>query len=636
MTRHLHISIGPVQGFVAQARRTRDLWGGSYLLSLLSAHAMTGVRAAGGQIIRPLVDDDPLLQWVERGRNDDDAPPQLGSLPNQFTAELRDDAEPSVVAAAAKRGFEAAWKRICEKVWQNDLAELAPRLGQDTGKIWQRQTEQFWELVWVVGDPDDSGALERRKRWRTHRLPQEAGDKCTVMSELQELSGYTRATERALQDAFWSELRDRLGERELRPRERLCAVAFVKRRYAGGSLNVKAWPSTIDVAAVLWSQRALAAAGPELEAYAAAVEVHAADNPCTGGVSRLVPEDARGARAANLGANWFHPSFVASPRLASLHDEAARKPLHDRLRAVARLPDGRGGTLGLPPIYYALVLADGDHLGELVKTLGGATVSRALASFTARVRDIVRDHHGVAVYAGGDDVLALLPIQRALDCAQALEQAFRQAFEDKPATLSAAVVFAHARSPLGRVLAEAHRLLDEVAKDGNGRASLAAGVYRGDATAVQWVTTWERPVAHGQPRSATACLQAAAREMESSRGRLSSSLIHDLRRILGLLCGDASITPGSFATPPDDVDVSALIKAEILHRLDDDAGDPEVQRLTAIVEDLLGRSPRIKPDRSPGNQLDPGDFKERRQLGIDGLALASFLANDGREDEHQP
>ena len=88
MTRHLHISLGPVQGFVAQARRTRDLWGGSYLLSLLAAHAMHGARQAGGSIIRPLVDNDRLLQWVERDSDAGSAPPELGSLPNQFTVEL--------------------------------------------------------------------------------------------------------------------------------------------------------------------------------------------------------------------------------------------------------------------------------------------------------------------------------------------------------------------------------------------------------------------------------------------------------------------------------------------------------------------------------------------------------------------
>ncbi|MDQ3773077.1 MAG: hypothetical protein M3461_01130 [Pseudomonadota bacterium] len=36
--RILHFTLGPVQGFVAQARRTRDLWGGSFLLSWLFRH----------------------------------------------------------------------------------------------------------------------------------------------------------------------------------------------------------------------------------------------------------------------------------------------------------------------------------------------------------------------------------------------------------------------------------------------------------------------------------------------------------------------------------------------------------------------------------------------------------------------
>jgi CRISPR-associated protein Cmr2 len=38
----LHFSLGPVQGFVAQARRTRDFWAGSFILSYLAGQAMLG------------------------------------------------------------------------------------------------------------------------------------------------------------------------------------------------------------------------------------------------------------------------------------------------------------------------------------------------------------------------------------------------------------------------------------------------------------------------------------------------------------------------------------------------------------------------------------------------------------------
>ena len=66
----LDISIGPVQGFVSQSRRTRDLWSSSYLLSFLVAHAMHGAQSAGGRVIQPRVADDLLYRWAtaRRGR----------------------------------------------------------------------------------------------------------------------------------------------------------------------------------------------------------------------------------------------------------------------------------------------------------------------------------------------------------------------------------------------------------------------------------------------------------------------------------------------------------------------------------------------------------------------------------------
>ena len=39
----LHIHIGPMQAFIASARRTRDLWFGSWLMSELSKAAAQGV-----------------------------------------------------------------------------------------------------------------------------------------------------------------------------------------------------------------------------------------------------------------------------------------------------------------------------------------------------------------------------------------------------------------------------------------------------------------------------------------------------------------------------------------------------------------------------------------------------------------
>ncbi|MCS6914314.1 MAG: hypothetical protein NZ890_13850, partial [Myxococcota bacterium] len=45
----LLVSIGPVQQFIAAARRCQDLWYGSYLLSELSEAAAHGVSEVAGR-----------------------------------------------------------------------------------------------------------------------------------------------------------------------------------------------------------------------------------------------------------------------------------------------------------------------------------------------------------------------------------------------------------------------------------------------------------------------------------------------------------------------------------------------------------------------------------------------------------
>ena len=109
----LDVSIGPVQGFVSQSRRTRDLWGSSYLLAFLSAHAMRGADEARGEIVQPVIEGDPLYRWV-RGRGAGD-PPRIGTVPNHFVVTVRGDARP--VAEAAASAMQDAWRRVCQ-IWE--------------------------------------------------------------------------------------------------------------------------------------------------------------------------------------------------------------------------------------------------------------------------------------------------------------------------------------------------------------------------------------------------------------------------------------------------------------------------------------------------------------------------------------
>ena len=637
MTMRLDMSIGPVQGFVAQSRRTRDLWGSSYLLSFLAAQAMHGVQQAGGRVTRPVVDNDPLYQWVS-GVREGGAPP-MGTLPNHFVLEADRDAP--YVARAGIRALCDAWEQVCRAVWTQFVQHACPA-GDGTEQIWSRQVGAFWEVMWTAGQTDD-GLLARRKHWRTHRLPDEPGDKCTVMHDLQELSGHVRAESREhaeKQDRFWNSVRQRLGPLDLRDNERLCAIALVKRmfpkvaaRALGLDVDTSHWPSTVYVGAVPWIHRVLDAAPQQARQYGEMIRGSARDVIA----ERRPPFQGLQVNAAGdfpkLDANYFHREFVESERLCPLDDSAesgTRDELSRQLEIIYRSKDGSDRQLGSPSTFYALLLADGDRLGRLVGELGGQSVGQALATFTAKVPELVQEHDGITIYAGGDDVLAMLPAPRALSCAASLSRCYKSAFADVAAanaTLSAAVTFAHVRLPLDSVITESHRLLDDVAKDANGRDSLAAGVMKRGGLHSLWVTTWMRRHADGASSCASELLGDLAAQLSRSAPvpGLSSALIYRIRETLTMLCGWSRWKPGAWGDAPAGFDVRALLRAEVLRSLaGSSVADAETRadKLTDLVWKLLGPSRTTTGEN--GAQL--------RELGVDALLLARFLADPGREE----
>lgn len=64
----LMFSLGPVQTFIAQARKTRDLWLGSFLLSMMMEAAMKGLE---NKLVYPA---DPTIKG------------DISNLPNKFVA----------------------------------------------------------------------------------------------------------------------------------------------------------------------------------------------------------------------------------------------------------------------------------------------------------------------------------------------------------------------------------------------------------------------------------------------------------------------------------------------------------------------------------------------------------------------
>ncbi|WP_165966775.1 type III-B CRISPR-associated protein Cas10/Cmr2 [Actinomadura sp. 7K507] len=160
-------------------------------------------------------------------------------------------------------------------------------------------------------------------------------------------------------------------------------------------------------------------------------------------------------------------------------------------------------VLAPPSAYLAVVVQDADRMGESLSRaeLGDALrgwhgdVSRALRSAGELQRDAVEapEHLGRVVYAGGDDLLALVPMAYATKAARASYGAFREALTDNlpSATVSTAVVFFHVSSPLQSAVAAAQKLLEEAKK--HHRPGLGVTVMRRGGERATWTSRWNTP-----------------------------------------------------------------------------------------------------------------------------------------------
>lgn len=615
----IEIAIGPVQDFVARSRRTRDLWASSFLLSYLTAQAVQGLREAGAEIVRPVVKGSPLMDWVA-GRRLGSAP-TMGGLPNQIQAKAERD--PFEAVRRAQEAFEAAWNRIAEAVWSR-ISEAVRRLvekglvdhGDGVRERWDRQVANYWEFVWVVGEAER--LLGRRKQFRTRLLPDEPGDKCVLFHDLQELSGFDGATRegRAKQETFWREIRRICGEHEIRKTERLSAIGLIKRLFPlvgkeelgeAWADELRRWPSTLHLALVPWIENAEGQAWDELDRYAEEVKK---------GAKRAIRRPVRlrafeGTKAAEVEPNLLFRHALRNQEVAeefSLEEEDLRR-FEEILLRIERLPAKDGRPLGPPVPYFGLLMADGDRLGQAIASIGAESVSGALLDFSRNVPGVVEQYAGVTVYSGGDDVLAMLPADRAIECAESLAKRFEESFRcyGARASLSAGVVLAHVREPLSAVLREARWLLDEVAKEKNGRGSLAVSVFRGRGRNVLFASRWKRK---GNDYDLWAALDRLRQLLLLGDGGASTSLVHRLKQTLSPLCGWSNWQPGIWGRPQVD-DLRGFVLAEVRESelvADDEKGG------RAVAESIVQLLPRARQGEETG------------EVGVDGLVLAAFLA----------
>lgn len=655
--RYFHLTLGPVQGFVSQARRTRDFWAGSFLLSWMAGVAMHAVQRQGGRIEFP--EPDAAFLSAMTGECKGEEWPIQGSLPNRFKAlgaRVGQDFSPGRVV----QELEKAWQALADQVWQADLEAPLQSMGEAqyrmTHEIWQRQVQSFWETSWVItGDASAADLLDRRKNWRSHWPAEEGGVTCMMMAAQQELSGTLSPSADALR-AFWEPLRRQLrsGEIDLREGEVLSALAFIKRRFVrhfpvyrcqlgegeGTSVLLKGWelptsvPSVMHLAAAPWLMRQLEAAKEEQSLRLALESQLERGRDALG-----LPESASslpGLRQAFEQTGLPDELVGVDPSIffSQVLDNPGRFPDVDTLRLQSGLNALRfESRLGEPAPFYAILLMDGDSLGsQLADASKQQPISRALNRFTRAVPALIEKHQGFLVYAGGDDVLALLPVTSALSCAARLRECYAACFTDEAqaggvaltTSLSGAVLFSHIKRPLTGVLQDAHRLLDEIAKEQTGRDALAVRVWQPGGIHLTWSQPWE--VALEQSTSGTAGLvmtSLASRLREQDDARFTNKFLF---KVMAL----AERLPLAVDDDGGNELLHSLVRAELLHSglqlsRHGDAGLDDTG-LDQLVDTMLHQAlPVIRQAEQP-----PETWPRAKAINPDTFKLVRFLAREGR------
>ena len=618
--------LGPVHEFISQARSTRDLWSGSYLVSwmtgrvILELERFTTAQGLGqADLVFPQLKGEcsPMMRWIEGTRNPSNAKAAtLPTVPNRFLALVPPAFNSSCAEAVINAVFSyscetsppdqrrlSEWESICEacREW---FAQQTPRLFEprsglpDLPALWHRQLKTFWHPTWLLwpsaNDGDLSESQQRElfngtptgRRWRTvnpgrepdfwmvryhlalHRF--EGRRQTHNFDAWLGVSGLSKdglsGKEEAVANGEWLAQIDtgKSGKRSplshlFRKQDPLGAPNLIKRvwhkaylekgpQHGGMGLSKEVveskrgsyfdMPSVPGVAAFPWARTVWARhqgapfdANSAFDRFWQAIEgiddflclelpkrmewKRESASDWLGRVDWQVFREEFWAEQINLARDERDPEWE---RNAQQGLDAVRHFLHE-------------DKCGAPGRYYAVLAGDGDSMGRWLSgerpngTLSDLTrdfhqrMTQGIAEFSAvnsRLSQIVEDigkkgldqeypFQGKIIYAGGEDVLAILPADQAIKCALALREAYQKAMphpgKDARFTYSVGIAIGHIKEPLQDMI-EAARDAEDRAKSKLGRNALAVTLFKRSGETIEWGC----PFSHG-PDNPSAALQ---------------------------------------------------------------------------------------------------------------------------------
>ncbi len=471
----ISIAVGPVQEFIAAARRTRDFWFGSYLLSEISKAAAKSIADSCGT--------DSLIFPAPKTFDDPDSLKEA-SVGNVIVANLPNDKEPVQIAGIARQAAEERWKEFAQSAF-----EQAEKYIEEN--IWKSQLDDVIEFyaAWVPLEDETSYTASRR------RLMQIVAGRKSCRDFIQDESSTRRpkssldgARDSVLKELGGKERKDRRVDIWLAKGEQLDVVGLTK-RIGGGK---KSYPSTCRVAADPWIRAAQRCKSGALEL--GRLKGICMTNSENLGLVKL--DDNRWPKYASFP---FDTTLLFPTRYNDYYRETGirlsdNRKLVDSVEKLRKILNGKE-----PNPYLAILMADGDNMGKTISRLASPKehqgFSNILSEFAQKARQIVMEAYGCLVYSGGDDVLAMVPLDTCLICARNLYDSFHDLMEGcetatgQVPTLSVGISIGHFIEPL-EDLFQWGRLAERDAKTPN-RNGLAIHWHSRSGSSVEIRGRWD-------------------------------------------------------------------------------------------------------------------------------------------------
>lgn len=475
---------GPVQEFIAQARSTRDLWSGSYMLAWLVGHAIAAVTDEVGPdaVIFPALRGLGIFDIANKAMfeklafsdgkggsdslwkriyNDGSVADKIKSakrllnpaMPNRFFAVVPQH-KAEALAKNAEKAFKKELKLISHHCWAR-FAAFAEKLGsppEDGWKTrWDEQIKRLPELTWQVMpvEQDIEAILAIAAKLPAMQVNEESTSLKTVQALL-----------KLAQDTIPVDERD-------------------KRYYADNAkTRLKNWGLTWPLQ-FAWCEYALAARRNtrNFEAFVTDNEQRAAIKDALSGKEESIGseefwEKAKQANSMIKDNEGPYGAVTLMKRFWCKDYNDSKCYLFEKLDISEKIFNHVISAESVPDVakkncdpgnpYVAVLALDGDSMGKwmsganapkFVEQLAGKAkdyvgnllekqqtqdllraltpsyhlqFSEALANFANHLAGKIVEHFdGQLIYAGGDDVLAMVPASNALQCAMVLRAVFR-------------------------------------------------------------------------------------------------------------------------------------------------------------------------------------------------------------------